>query len=78
MCKETPDAAKSLWTMEIEERLVAGDIDIIVHSLKDIPTVLPRGSVCSSPVSSPPGSNRRLWLGLTAHIARLTSFQWGL
>jgi hydroxymethylbilane synthase len=43
MYKDTPDAAKSLWTMEIEERLLAGDIDMIVHSLKDVPTVLPGG-----------------------------------
>jgi hydroxymethylbilane synthase len=34
---------KSLWTEELEEALLKGDIDIIVHSLKDVPTVLPEG-----------------------------------
>ncbi|RFU29463.1 hypothetical protein B7463_g6861, partial [Scytalidium lignicola] len=43
MYKDTPDAAKSLWTVEIEERLLAGEIGVIVHSLKDVPTVLPGG-----------------------------------
>lgn len=37
------NAAKSLWTMEIEERLLVSEIDVIVHSLKDVPTVLPEG-----------------------------------
>ncbi|EED11431.1 porphobilinogen deaminase, putative [Talaromyces stipitatus ATCC 10500] len=37
------DTAKSLWTLEIEARLLAGDIDLIVHSLKDVPTTLPDG-----------------------------------
>lgn len=37
------NAAKSLWTMEIEEKLLANEIDIIVHSLKDMPTHLPEG-----------------------------------
>ncbi|KDQ19821.1 hypothetical protein BOTBODRAFT_142519 [Botryobasidium botryosum FD-172 SS1] len=32
---------KSLWTQELEVALLNGDIDIIVHSLKDVPTVLP-------------------------------------
>ncbi len=32
-----------LWTMKIEERLLAGDIDIIVYSLRDVLTVLPAG-----------------------------------
>lgn len=41
MYKDTPNATKSLWTMEIEERLLANDLDIIVNCLKDMPTVLP-------------------------------------
>ncbi|KAI9825600.1 MAG: hypothetical protein M1819_000496 [Sarea resinae] len=41
--KSSADVSKSLWTKEIEERLLAGDIDIIVHSLKDVPTALPEG-----------------------------------
>ncbi|KAI9742091.1 MAG: porphobilinogen deaminase [Cirrosporium novae-zelandiae] len=35
--------AKALWTQELEGLLVEGDIDCIVHSLKDIPTTLPPG-----------------------------------
>lgn len=34
-------AAKSLWTYELETLLVSGEVDMIVHSLKDMPTVLP-------------------------------------
>lgn len=34
---------KSLWTEELEVALLNGEIDIIVHSLKDVPTVLPDG-----------------------------------
>jgi len=34
---------KSLWTEELEEALLKGDIDMIVHSLKDVSTILPEG-----------------------------------
>ena len=34
---------KGLFTREIEEALLAGSIDIAVHSMKDIPTILPLG-----------------------------------
>ena len=34
---------KSLWTKELEVALLEKDVDILVHSLKDIPTVLPDG-----------------------------------
>ena len=34
---------KGLFTREIEDALLAGDIDIAVHSMKDMPTVQPDG-----------------------------------
>ncbi|ODH44995.1 porphobilinogen deaminase [Paracoccidioides brasiliensis] len=33
---------KNLWTEELEELLVAKKIDFVVHSLKDVPTQLPK------------------------------------
>lgn len=36
---------KALWTSQLEERLVANELDIVVHSLKDMPTTLPEGCV---------------------------------
>lgn len=32
-------ATKNLWTEELEELLIAGQVDFIVHSLKGIPPV---------------------------------------
>lgn len=33
--------AKNLWTTELEEKLTSGELDVIVHCLKDMPTTLP-------------------------------------
>lgn len=32
---------KSLFTKDLEEALKKGDVDFVVHSLKDLPTALP-------------------------------------
>ena len=34
---------KALFTKELENALLAGDVDVVVHSLKDLPTTLPDG-----------------------------------
>lgn len=36
---------KSLFTRELETALITGAVDFVVHSLKDLPTVLPEGMV---------------------------------
>lgn len=36
---------KGLWTSQLEELLVAEQIDLVVHSLKDMPTTLPDGCI---------------------------------
>lgn len=48
--KSTPLAAlsqqmggKGLWTSELEAMLARGDLDMVVHCLKDMPTALPAG-----------------------------------
>lgn len=39
---------KGLFTKELEEGLYAGEIDIAVHSMKDVATILPDGLMLSS------------------------------
>lgn len=38
-----PNLGKGLWTSELEAKLTAGEFDLVVHSLKDMPTTLPAG-----------------------------------
>jgi hydroxymethylbilane synthase len=41
----TAGGGKGLFTKEIEEMLLCGEIHIAVHSMKDLPTVLPDGLI---------------------------------
>lgn len=34
---------KSLWTKELEVALLEREVDMVVHSLKDVPTAMPEG-----------------------------------
>jgi hydroxymethylbilane synthase len=43
MSKPAPDLPKGLFTKELEVALLAGEADLAVHSLKDLPTELPAG-----------------------------------
>ena len=36
---------KSLWTKELEVALLDNEVDMLVHCLKDVPTVLPEGCI---------------------------------
>ncbi len=43
MANQYQELPKGLFTREIEEALLSGDVDLAVHSLKDLPTDLPAG-----------------------------------
>lgn len=43
--------AKGMFTKEIEESLASGRVDLAVHSLKDLPTELPRGFALAATVA---------------------------
>lgn len=35
--------AKAIWTKDLETALLNGEVDMLVHSFKDVPTTLPQG-----------------------------------
>ena len=41
-------AAKSLWTQELEDGLLSRSLDLLIHSLKDMPTQLETGCVLAA------------------------------
>ncbi|GAB4315121.1 MAG: hydroxymethylbilane synthase [Candidatus Sumerlaeia bacterium] len=51
---------KALFTKELEEALLAGSIDVAVHSLKDLPTQLPAGLTLGAVLERGPGGD--VWL----------------
>ena len=55
---------KGLFTKEIDEALLRGDVDLAVHSMKDLPTELP-AEICIAAVL-PRGDVRDAFIGNTA------------
>ncbi|KAK8969202.1 hypothetical protein KSP40_PGU012005 [Platanthera guangdongensis] len=55
---------KGLFTKEIDEALLGGEIDIAVHSMKDVPTYLPDGTIL--PCNLPREDVRDVFISLTA------------
>lgn len=51
-------AGNGLFTKELETALLEGEIDLAVHSLKDMPTVLPEG-LCLTAVTKRANAGRR-------------------
>ena len=43
-----PSSSTGIFTSAIEERLLAGDVDVAVHSMKDLPTDMPEGLVIAA------------------------------
>jgi hydroxymethylbilane synthase len=63
---------KGLFTKEIEDALIAGEIDLAVHSMKDMPTVLPYG--LTVPCLLPRGDVRDAFISFKAKsLAELPS-----
>jgi hydroxymethylbilane synthase len=69
----------ALFTRQIDEALLAGRIDLAVHSLKDLPTVLPDGLALAAvsqgedPSDALVGRGPIRWSGLPRHATVATS-----
>lgn len=52
---------KGLFTKELDDAILRGDIDVAVHSMKDMPTVLPEGLMIGAAL--PREDVRDVWVG---------------
>ena len=63
---------KSLFTKELENALIDESVDFVVHSLKDLPTILPEGmvvgAVCELVLPHPPPTSHPHPLSLTLSL----------
>ncbi|HWL54406.1 MAG TPA: hydroxymethylbilane synthase [Chthoniobacteraceae bacterium] len=48
LIRQTPSGAKGLFTKELEEALLRGEIDVAVHSCKDMPWTMPEELVIAA------------------------------
>ncbi|MDD5350070.1 MAG: hydroxymethylbilane synthase [Chthoniobacteraceae bacterium] len=48
VAKQTPAGAKGLFTKELEDALLRGEIDLAVHSCKDLPGQMPGGLILAA------------------------------
>jgi len=60
---------KGLFTKELEEALLRGEIDLAVHSLKDLPTQLPEGLVVGAVPQRAPANDALIISDLRLQIA---------
>lgn len=58
---------KGLFTKEIDTALLNSDIDIAVHSMKDVPTYLPEGTIL--PCNLPREDTRDAYASTTSLLA---------
>jgi len=89
LIRRTPSGAKGLFTKELEEALLSGEIDVAVHSCKDMPgemppelvlaAVLPRAATADILITRSPGTLADLPPGAvigTSSVRRARQILW--